>query len=424
MSVAAEIEKADRALAAARISLMFRHPFFGSLCVRMERFPAHRSWCPTAATDGKNLYYCPFFINRLTREETVFVLAHEVAHCMYRHLDGDLDGRNHRLLNIAQDYLINGMLESEICGPRGNGNAAWRGTGGVYAAIPRRKIIEIYLDRSHDGKTSLEIYDELLRNPPPEASLLDAHLPMGGAGEGSPMETDADGLVTSPASHSESGAADIGRQIDDAMISAASRDPESVPSGAFRNCRVLAKPRIQWRDALPETLRSLRRRKISWAVPNRKNARVHPAVLPGRARGRRVEACAAIDSSGSVSMAMARRFIGELSGLMEEFDDFALRMWQFDAEVHNDRETLSGEDYDLRDWGMRGGGGTLFQANWDHMRRNAIEPRILLVFTDGRPFGNHWGEPSYCETMFVICGDPRDAQPPAAPFGVTVFCDP
>ena len=424
MTDADGIAAAERALAAARITLMFRHPFLGSLCVRMERFPAHPSWCPRAATDGRHLYYCPSFINRLTKEETVFVLAHEVAHCMYRHLDRDPVGRDMKLLNIAQDYVINGMLEAEICGARGDGSASWRGTGGVYAELPRREIVNLYLDRRHDGKTSIEIYEELVRNPPESGGdLLDVHLPAG-EGDGSPMEKDRDGLVTSPAVQSESEARDTARKIDDALVSAAARDPGSVPAGAFRNCRILAKPRIQWMDVVPETMRSLRARKSSWTVPNRKNAQIHPVMLPGRTRGKRIEACVAIDSSGSVSRAMAARFIGEVQGLMAEFDDFSLRMWQFDVAVHNDQEASADNPYDLRDWGMRGGGGTLFGVNWDHMRANAIEPRILLVFTDGMPWGGHWGDPSYCETIFIVCSSPLIAVPPTAPFGVTVFADP
>jgi len=38
------------------------------------------------------------------------------------------------------------------------------------------------------------------------------------------------------------------------------------------------------------------------------------------------------------------------------------------------------------------------------------------MFTDGYPFGS-WGEPDYCDTMFVIHGSTTIT----APFGITTY---
>jgi len=51
------------------------------------------------------------------------------------------------------------------------------------------------------------------------------------------------------------------------------------------------------------------------------------------------------------------------------------------------------------------------------MEQEGIEPDQLIMFTDGYPWGS-WGNPDYCDTLFVIHGDSR--QQIKAPFGITI----
>ena len=45
----------------ARVGLLLRHPFFGNMATRLVIKEA-TDWCPTAATDGRHLFYSvPFF---------------------------------------------------------------------------------------------------------------------------------------------------------------------------------------------------------------------------------------------------------------------------------------------------------------------------------------------------------------------------
>ena len=43
----------------ARVGLLLRHPFFGNMATRL-RIKSADDWCPTAAVDGRNLYYNSF----------------------------------------------------------------------------------------------------------------------------------------------------------------------------------------------------------------------------------------------------------------------------------------------------------------------------------------------------------------------------
>ena len=40
----------------ARVGLLLRHPFFGNMATRLVIKEAS-DWCPTAATDGRHLFY-------------------------------------------------------------------------------------------------------------------------------------------------------------------------------------------------------------------------------------------------------------------------------------------------------------------------------------------------------------------------------
>lgn len=49
------------------------------------------------------------------------------------------------------------------------------------------------------------------------------------------------------------------------------------------------------------------------------------------------------------------------------------------------------------------------------MKEDDYCPKQLVMFTDGEPYGS-WGDPNYCDTLFVIHSNPKVE----APFGVTV----
>jgi len=86
----------------------------------------------------------------------------------------------------------------------------------------------------------------------------------------------------------------------------------------------------------------------------------------------------------------------------------------FDTEVHNPEDFTA--DKDLLDYQLSGYGGTDFEANFKWMKDNAVEPKKLIVFTDGYPWGS-WGDPDYCDTLWVIHSNhDKDLE---APFGQT-----
>ena len=58
----------------ARVGLLLRHPFFGNMATRLIIKEAS-DWCPTAATDGRHLFYSVPFFAKMSNKEVEFVIA-------------------------------------------------------------------------------------------------------------------------------------------------------------------------------------------------------------------------------------------------------------------------------------------------------------------------------------------------------------
>jgi hypothetical protein len=67
-----------------------------------------------------------------------------------------------------------------------------------------------------------------------------------------------------------------------------------------------------------------------------------------------------------------------------------------------------------------GGGGTDFDCIFDYLKREAIEPNRLIVFTDMMPFGS-WGDQDYCDTTWIGYGEYAKTVTP--PFGTWAVFD-
>jgi predicted metal-dependent peptidase len=129
-----------------------------------------------------------------------------------------------------------------------------------------------------------------------------------------------------------------------------------------------------------------------------------------------IDVSVAIDMSGSISDKMAKDFLSEVKGIMDEYQDFKLDLWCFDTQVYNYAKFTSDNADEIMSYEVKGGGGTDFDANFEYMKENDIEPKRFIMFTDMYP-GGSWGDENYCDTMFVAHGTTSIV----APFGTTVY---
>jgi predicted metal-dependent peptidase len=382
-------------LVTARIGLLLKAPFFGNLATRLKLVNGD-SWLGTAATDGRNFYYNTEFVNKLKPRELEFLFGHEVLHNVYDHIGRTGDFRDRRLFNCAADYCVNSDLLEQKIGERINPC--------LYDPKYKGWSAEEVYDDLYDKAEKIDINDLL-------EQMLDEHL----EGEGSEGENEQDGDKEGKGRPrlSDEERRQIKDEIREALLqSAQAVGAGNLPSGVKRLIKDLTKPVVNWRELLQQQIQSTVKDDFSWMRPNRRGWHMD-AVMPGMKPGTQIDVCIAIDTSGSIGEADIKAFLSEIKGIMEAYDEYKIQVWSFDTEIYNHQTFSSDNLDDISGYEPQGGGGTDFMANWEYMKQNNIEPKKFIMFTDGMPY-NSWGDPDYCDTVFIIKGN-QDAEPP---FGV------
>ena len=129
-----------------------------------------------------------------------------------------------------------------------------------------------------------------------------------------------------------------------------------------------------------------------------------------------IDVACAIDMSGSIGLDDARAFLSEIKGMMDQYDSYRINLWSYDTKVYNHVVITQDNAEDLLTYVPKGGGGTSYEVNYEFMRDSDINPKQFINFTDGYP-NSGWGEPEFCETLFIIKGNTKAV----APFGQTVI---
>jgi len=385
-------------LVTARVGMLLRASFFGNLATRLKLINADE-WCATAATDGRHFYYNTRFIKMLKPKEIEFLFGHEVLHCVYDHF-GRRGDRDPQLWNIANDYCVNGDLKKHRVGE-------------FITSVP------CLYDAKFEGKSSEEVYDYLYENAEKISiddlidRILDEHMD-GDDGEGGGSgEDQGKGKGRGRPQLSQSERDKIRDEIKEAMLSAAQTcDAGNLPLGVKRLIQNLTEPKMNWRELLRMQLESTIKSDYTWLRSSRKGWHVD-AVMPGMKTTDAIDIAVAIDTSGSISDKQARDFLTEIKGIMESFDSYRIHVFTFDTQCYNPQQYNSENLEDIAEYDIQGGGGTDFEAIFDYLKSAEIEPKKLVVFTDGYPFGS-WGDANYCDTVWIVHGNKN----PDPPFGV------
>ena len=386
----------EEKLTTARISLLLKKPFFGNMATRLKL--KETPGLPTAATDGRHLYYNADFIDALDVKQVEFLICHEVLHVAFEHMlrRGDRDPQG---WNVAADYAINTIIINEGIGKQPTGDMS-----------------PLY-DPQYDGLSAEQIYDKL-SDLQKQQKTLDIHLDLD---KGEATIEDKDGkkqTIKLGQGMSKSEQDQLKDEIKASLIQSAkatSNGAGNIPSGLERLITDITAPKMDWRQMLRATIKSQIKNNYTWTRPSRKMYSTN-AVLPGLDVDNELDVCVAIDTSGSIDNKMLTDFLSEINGIKDEFDDYKIRVWCFDTEVHADETFETWDGKEIQDYQPGGYGGTDISVNWQYMQEEGFRPQSLVVFTDGETW-DRWGDADYCDTLWVIHGG-NHIKPP---FGQTVY---
>jgi len=393
--------QARERLVTARIGLLLRQSFFGNLATRLQLTNADE-WCSTAATDGLKFYYNSRFIMMLKPKEVEFLVGHEVLHVVYDHMDRR-GNRDPQIWNIADDYAVNADLKRHKVGQ-------------FITTVP------CLYEQKYDGKAAEEIYDDLMKNVQKIDinslidQLIDDHLESGEDGEGD-GDGDQEGKGKRPKMSPEERER-TRQEVKQAIINAAqSAEAGQLPLGVERLIKQATDPVMPWRELIQTNLTSAIRTDYSWMRPSRRGWHMD-AIMPGMTPGEEIDVVVAIDMSGSISNKQAQQFLGEIGGMMDSFDGYKVHVFCFDTETYNPQDFTSENLDSIDTYEPMGGGGTDFDCIFEYLKSIGNVPKRLICFTDGYPCGS-WGDPDYCDTTWIIHGDPN----PNPPFGTYALYD-
>ena len=380
----AVIREATESIIVARISLLFKQPFYGNLAARLPIKLSDN--IRSAATDGRSLIFNPAFIKTIDKDELVFAVAHEVQHIVMDTFDRKGD-RIHLPWNIATDYANNrDLIESKV----GKFKTDW-----------------LY-DKKYDGMTAEQIYDSMLPDYEKNKEkykllgdrLLDDHL------EPDHVDNEVDKLSPGEIQGIQDG-------IREALINAAaSCDPGQVPGNIRRLIGNFTEPKMDWKQIIYSTMESQIKNDFSYKKLSRRSS-VSDFIFPCQLREEKIQVHIAFDTSGSCTQKMITDMLGEVVAMASMYGDYEINLMCFDTAIYN-YQTYTEEDGIITDYQMSGGGGTNVNAVFDYFKLNDIVPKQLIVFSDLYFFGGD-GDPDYCPTLWLSIGNDK-----IMPYGETI----
>ncbi|TVQ30736.1 MAG: hypothetical protein EA370_13490 [Wenzhouxiangella sp.] len=361
-----------RLLEEDRVRLLTRQPFVAALAMRMDVRPVIDFRLPTAATDGKSLFFSVPFMASLDESERLFIMAHEVWHCAALHF-ARRGNREPERWNIAVDHEVNHILiEQGFSLPR----------GGIHFPVLA-------------GENAETVYERLPEKLPDRGPMADLHEPQAGGvptAPGDSMQSDTDDQggqgYSASGSHGLPIDPDYAPDQDGRIWREWPRRVHAAAQQVYRQAgdrpgwlkdllEMHGRPSLPWQEILRRFVERIRSDHYRWSPPNRRHAG-QGLILPGRS-GARLSLAVAIDTSGSTATDMPR-FLAELRGILASHGRFELRLIGCDVRVHYDRTFTDDQPFpDHIELG--GGGGTELSAVFEKLKTDP--PRALVFLTDG-----------------------------------------
>lgn len=361
-----------RRISEARKKLIQTHPFYGILAMRLaiglvedDEDSQKRNVCKTAFTDMKHLVFHPGFLNELDEKELLFVIEHEVLHCVLQHcIRGK--GKDPYLFNIAADYVVNsnillgmGEREMQIAGCEvfhrlPNGHEAYEYTA--------EQVYDMLAEKSKD-KTDMNCFGTCIDNHDYwEAAAEDVY------------------------------ASDVWKRVLEQMIEegVSSHFPGGSVPPAIRQIEADYRHRksVEWRVLLRDFIsRCEGDEDYNFLPPERRFACMDFDVfLPGL-NPVDIEVAEDIwflaDTSGSINNKTLKMIFSEIQYALEQVKGLKGKLSFFDTSVTAPRDFCDVKSlFAIR---PTGGGGTSFYCIFRYLKEHMMNkpPKAIIILTDG-----------------------------------------
>lgn len=336
-------QKARNKLTQALTSLLLDEPFFGTLAMKLELI--ERTDIPTEATNGKQLFYNPTFIESIPFEQVKAEICHEVCHCAKLH-QFRRDGRDAKLWNVACDFVINNELKTAGY----KLDATWL-LNPLYAGMSEEQVY------TQVAKQSKKEQEEQQKKSDGHGQVLDA------------QETLTEGTEQQKQEWQQS-VIQVARQT---------QQHGTLPGFAQALIKEFTHPIVDWRAATRKFIEQTARNDFTWTRPAR-NYVQQGLYLPSLKSDKLPPIVYGFDTSGSRwSKEQQKLAASELVSIIQEARPEKTYVVYFDSQVKSVEIFEAGDIVDLH---PKGGGGTNFECVFKYIQENEIEPCCAIFMTD------------------------------------------
>ena len=355
----------DRArISAARSRLILDRPFLGALVLRLPMQATDAPWCPTTATDARQIYFNPTYFDSLSLSQIEFALAHEALHCALAHFSRR-QHRDKRRWDIACDLAVNPLLIDD-------------------GLTPPPDVL--YLP-DYSGLSAEEIYPMLEDNPeeePHDRHLYDAEPQDQSQSQRRPQDHSghAADTVLPPQALNPTERAQLEQQWLERLAGAAQQAAQAgrLSGTLARLVDHLIAPALPWRNLLARYMSMRSRDDFDYARPGRREGE---AILPALRSGI-INVAVAVDTSGSISTSEMSEFVKEVDALKGQVKA-RVSLVYCDAKLSPDSPRV------FEPWeplmvpaSLAGGGGTDFSPVFQWADDMDLAPDLLIYFTDAK----------------------------------------
>ncbi len=367
--------QALRRVSAALTQIRMRSPFFATLALfaRVEILET----LPTAATNGRDIFFNPDFLASLTVAQRAGLVLHEVLHAALLHVTrrGSRDGL---LWNIAADIVVNGVIAKEQGYELPPG--ALRDT-----RLEHLSVEEVYHLLLTDAKRRPLVFTA--------RDLLDGLLAPGSLGEGQ-----------------RAGMQEHWRHaMEQATTIAEAAGRGTAPAGLARELGVARQSRLDWRTHL---WRFLVRTPTDFQGFDRRF--IGRGLYLETLEGEDLRVYVAVDTSGSVGKREMEGFLGEVQGILWAYPHLRCLLYYADAAAYGPYPLTASDPLPP----PKGGGGTDFRPFFAAVERDGDTHAggVYVYLTDG--FGTFPVAAPDLPVLWVIT--PGGIALDAVPFGEAV----
>ena len=338
----------------------------------------------TAQTNGLDVTYGRGFVDTLNDKQLAFLILHENMHKAYRHLIvwEKLYKENAVLANMACDYVINLQIhdydqQQEVT---------------EFPTTPDGKNLGC-LDEAYRGMDAHQVFLELVKKYGKNAGKKKVYV----IGQGSQPsdgndEGEGEGLPEGLDEHDWEGAQSMSEQEKEAQakeVESALRQGSilvgKMGGNVDRNISEMLVPKINWKDALREFVKSVTQGKdqTTWRRLHKRYI-ASDIIMPSSYDEKVGGIVIGIDTSGSIGTEELTQFLSEVKSICDEVSPEKIDVLYWDTHVAS-RETYQNNELAslVESTKPAGGGGTEPACVPKYIHKHDMKGECLLMLTDG-----------------------------------------